>query len=123
MDFRSLSNPLLIVSDRLPVHRSRLAREFIELSEGHILTEYSPPYAPELNLVEYIRAYWKQHELLNVCPKDYGELSRRAHRALCRMQREPLLITDFWKQSSLCFDSRGIMRDSISKITSILVTI
>ena len=61
---------LLIVWDRLPTHRSRLVREFVELSEGNIVTEYLPAYAPELNPVEYIRSYWKQHELPNVCPKD-----------------------------------------------------
>ena len=101
---RHIDQPLLIVWDRLPAHRSRLVREFIELSEGHIVTEYLPPYAPELNPVEYIWSYWKQHELPNVCPKDYGELSRRARQALRRMRRKPRLITAFWKQSSLCFD-------------------
>ena len=100
---RHIDQPLLIVWDRLPAHRSRLVREFIELSEGHIVTEYLPPYAPELNPVEYIWSYWKQHELPNVCPKDYGELSRRARQALRRMRRKPRLITAFWKQSSLCF--------------------
>ena len=36
--------------------------------------EYSPPaYAAELNPVEYPPACWKQHELPNVCPKDYGQ--------------------------------------------------
>ena len=74
---RHIDRPLLIVWDRLPAHRSRLVQEFIELSEGHIATEYLPPYAPELNPVEYIWAYWKQHELPNVCPKDL----RRAERA------------------------------------------
>ena len=54
--------------------------------------------------MEYIWAYWKQHELPNVCPKDYGELSERARKALRRMRRKPRLITAFWKQSSLCFD-------------------
>ena len=39
------------------LHRSRLVREFIELSEGHIVTEYLPAYAPELNPVEYIWSY------------------------------------------------------------------
>ena len=57
----SHDKPLLIVWDRLPAHRSRLVREFIELSEGHIVMEYLPPYAPELNPVEYIWSYWKQH--------------------------------------------------------------
>ena len=51
---RHIDKPLLIVWDRLPAHRSRLVREFIELSEGHIVMEYLPPYAPELNPVEYI---------------------------------------------------------------------
>ena len=47
---------------------------------------------------------WKQHELPNVCPKDYGELNERARKALRRMHRKPRLITAFWKQSSLCFE-------------------
>ena len=101
---RHVDQPLLIVWDRLPAHRSRLVREFIELSEGHIVTECLPPYASKLNPLEYIWAYWKQHELPNVCPKDYGELSRRARQALSRMQRKPRLLTAFWKPSSLCFD-------------------
>ena len=101
---RHLDRPLLIVWDRLPAHRSRLVREFIELSEGHIEDAFLPPYAPELNPVEYIWSYWKQHELPNVCPKDYGELNERARKALRRMSRKPRLITAFWKQSSLCFD-------------------
>ena len=101
---RHIKQPLLIVWDRLPAHRSRLVQEFIELSEGHIATEYLPPYAPELNPVEYIWAYWKQHELPNVCPKDYWELDQRARKALRRMRRKPRWIAAFSKQSALCFD-------------------
>ena len=101
---RHIKRPLLLVWDRLAAHRSGLVREFIELSEGHIATEYLPPYAPELNPVEYIWAYWKQHELPNVCPKDYWELGERARMTLRRMRRKPRLITAFWKQSSLCLD-------------------
>ena len=37
---RHIDGPLLIVWDRLPAHRSRLVREFIQLSEDHIATEY-----------------------------------------------------------------------------------
>ena len=42
--------------------------------------------------MEYIWAYWKQHELPNVCPKD-GELNERARKALRRMHRKPRLIS------------------------------
>ena len=101
---RQIEKPLLIVRDRLSARRGRLVREFIELSEGHIVTESLPAYAPELNPVEYIRSCRKQHELPNVCPKDYADPSRRARRALRRRQRKPRLLTALWKPSSLCFD-------------------
>ena len=101
---RHIQRPLLIVWDRLPPHRSALVREFIALSQGHIETEYLPGYAPELNPVEYIWAYWKQHELPNVCPNDYRELDERARTTLRRMRRKRRLIAAFWKQSSLSFD-------------------
>ena len=100
---RSIPGPLLIVWDRLPAQRSALVREFIALSQGRIETEHLPAYAPELNPVEYVWAYWKQHELPNVCPKDYWELDRRARQAL-RRTRKPRLIRAFWKQSSLSLD-------------------
>jgi transposase len=60
-----------------------------------------PSYAPELNPVEYIWAYWKQHELPNVCSRDFWQLSEDARRTLRRMRRRPRLITAFWKQASL----------------------
>ena len=41
--------------------------------------------------MEYIWAYWKQHELPNVCPKDYWELDERARKSLRRMRRKPTL--------------------------------
>lgn len=63
--------------------------------------------------MEYIWAYWKQHELPNVCPRDYMELSERARQALRRMRPKKRLIAAFWKQSSLAFDWRNIMRDSV----------
>jgi hypothetical protein len=51
---RHLQRPLLIVWDRLPAHRSRLVGEFLDSLEGLIAIEYLPPYAPELNPVEYL---------------------------------------------------------------------
>jgi transposase len=98
---RHISQPLLVVWDRLPSHRSQLVWDFVADREGWIHLEYLPPYAPELNPVEYIWAYWKQHELPNVCPKDFWELNAVARRTLKRMRRRPRLITAFWKQAEL----------------------
>jgi transposase len=100
---RHIQNPLLIVWDRLPAHRSLLVREFVESLDGLIAMEYLPPYAPELNPVEYLWGHWKQHTLPNVCPKDLWHLNDRARQTLRRLRRRPRLITAFWKQSSLAF--------------------
>jgi len=99
-----ISSPLLIVWDRLPTHRSRMVGEFLDQLQGWVATEYLPPYAPELNPVEYLWGHWKQHELPNVCPKDLWQLSEGARRTLRRLRRRPPLIQAFWKQSSLAFD-------------------
>lgn len=98
---RHLRLPLLLVWDRLPGHRSRLVQDYIAGLQGWIQQEYLPPYAPELNPVEFIWAHWKQHELPNVCPQDYYQLSEAARRTLRRMRRRPRLIAAFWQQASL----------------------
>jgi transposase len=86
-------------------------QDFIAELQGWISTAYLPPYAPELNPVEYIWGYWKQHELPNVCPKDYWHLGQTARRTLRRMPRRPRLITAFWQQCSnpLCGQSNSVL--------------
>ena len=98
---RHIQQPLIVVWDGLPAHRSRLVRDYVASLDGWIQLQYLPPYAPELNPVEYIWAYWKQHELPNVCPKDFWTLGQEARRTLRRMRRRPRLIMAFWKQASL----------------------
>jgi len=56
-----------------------------------------PAYAPEVNPAEYIWGYWKHHELPNFCPRDFGQLSSQARRALRRMR----LVRSSWRQAEL----------------------
>lgn len=98
---RHIAGPLLIVWDRLSAHRSRVTRDFIASQGDRLWVEYLPGYAPELNPVEYIWGYWKQHALPNVCAKDYWGLDETARRTLKRMRRRPRLITAFWQQAEL----------------------
>jgi transposase len=98
---RCVPGKMLILWDRLPAHRSRLVREYVDTLAGRIEISYLPAYAPELNPVEYIWAYLKSHELPNVCAKDLWNLGEGAIRALKRMRRRKRLVVAFWKQSSL----------------------
>jgi len=98
---RHIPNPLLIVWDRLPAHRSKLVTEYVDSQNGMIEIDYLPAYAPELNPVEYIWAYWKQHELPNFCPSEYWQLGETARKSLRKMRRRKRLVPSFWKQASL----------------------
>lgn len=98
---RHIGAKMIIIWDGLPVHRSRLVRDYVAGEGGAIELEYLPAYAPELNPVEYIWGYCKQHELPNLCPKDFGQLSHAARRALSRMRRRPKLVESFWQQAEL----------------------
>jgi transposase len=92
---------LLVIWDGLPAHRSRLVSGWAADQRCRLELERLPAYAPELNPVEYIWGYWKQHELSNFCPKNFVELSYHARCALRRMRRRPSLIRSFWKQAQL----------------------
>lgn len=98
---RHLRGKLLVIWDGLPQHRARLVTEFIRAKRGRLAIEYLPAYAPELNPVEYVWGYWKHHELPNLCPHDFSQLSYHARRALRRMRRRPTLVMAFWEQADL----------------------
>jgi transposase len=98
---KQISQPILLVWDRLPAHRSRLVQDYLMTLDGRMEAFYLPAYAPELNPVEYVWAHLKQHELPNFCPRDLWHLSDGARSALRSMQRRRTIVTACWKQASL----------------------
>jgi transposase len=98
---RQIGGRLLIIWDGLPQHRSRVVADYLGSTNGKVVMEYLPGYAPELNPSEYIWAYMKQHELANFCRDTISEVQAFAARRLKSMQRRCGLIASFWKQSSL----------------------
>jgi len=84
---RHIPGKLLVVWDGLRSHRGRLVWDFVCQQRGRIGLEFLPACAPQLNPVEYLWSHWKQHELPNFCPKNFGELSHYARKALWRMRR------------------------------------
>jgi transposase len=101
---RQIGKPLLIVWDGVGTHKSKLVRQWLDAQNGRIAMAFLPPYAPELNPVEAIWAYLKQHEIANLCPADLAEVSDFARRRLKSMQRRPRLVRAFWKQAELDLD-------------------
>ena len=99
--YKTIGRKLLVIWDGLAAHRSRLVRAYVETLRGAIQLERLPAYAPELNPVEYIWGYLKQHALANFCAHDLAQLSDAARRKLRSMQRRATLVSAFWKQAEL----------------------
>ena len=97
---RHLRGPIVLLWDRGSIHRGP-AIDAVCQAHPRLHLEAFPAYAPELNPVEYIWGYWKHHELPNFCPRDFGQLSYQARRALRRMRRRPPLVRSFWRQANL----------------------
>ncbi|MFL9960699.1 transposase [Paraburkholderia sediminicola] len=68
-----LKQTLLVMSDGLQAHCSRLVREYLHPLDGHIQIARLPPYA-RMNPVEYLWARLKRHAPDNYCHNDFGEL-------------------------------------------------
>jgi len=96
-----LKQPLLIVLDGLRAHKSKLVREYLDSTNGHIQIAFLPPYAPDLNPVEYLWAWLKRHALANFCPNDLDELQVTARKKLKSAQHRPSIIMACWKQAEL----------------------
>lgn len=96
-----LKQPLLVIWDGLKAHRSRLVRDYLDGLNGHIQIAFLPPYAPDLNPVEYLWAWLKRHALANYCPNDLSELHATARNKLKSAQKRPSIIAACWMQATL----------------------
>ena len=92
---------LLILWDGAKPHRSRLVADYVDSTEGQIVVERLPAYAPELNPVEYLWAWLKRHALANFCPDTLTELQHGARSNLKSAQRRSTIIAACWSQASL----------------------
>ena len=95
-----IQGPLIIIWDRLNAHRSIVLRAFTARHPRFQL-EFLPPYAPELNPIEYGWCWLKTNPLANYAPKDAAELARTTRRHGRRLQNRRHLLWSFIEHSPL----------------------
>jgi transposase len=99
---RVAGDRLLLVWDNSPIHRRREVKEFLASGAArNVHIESLPPYAPELNPVEWLWAHSKGVELRNVVCLDLEELHMEVHLALGRIRQKPRLIESFFAGAGL----------------------
>ena len=92
---------MLIIWDGARPHRSQLVREYVDSTEGDIVIERLPAYAPELNPVEYLWAWLKRHALANFGPDTLDQLHQGARSKLKSAQRRSSIIAACWSEANL----------------------
>jgi hypothetical protein len=104
MDFlahlqRQLRTPTVLICDRFKAHTGELIDECVLPGSAHL--EYLPPYAPELNPVEYLWAYLKTNPLANDPILDLHTLAQRTRCAASSAQHRPDLLLSFLHHTHL----------------------
>lgn len=100
--FRHVDGPLVMVWDRLNVHRSPRVRDYVE-SRPNSEIVYLPAYAPELNPVEYLWGNWKMNPLVNLGVSTLEELVSAVRKPALATQRKRALLSSFIRHSPLSF--------------------
>jgi transposase len=95
---------ITVIWDRLHAHRSKKVQAWVA-RHPRFMIEYFPPYAPELNPVEFAWGYLKGHAMKNFAARDLGELHLRTKAEACRMRRSSRVVQSWIRKSGLPMDS------------------
>jgi len=95
-----LRRPLILVCDRLPVHRSAI-RQLQKAGTPWFHAELLPAYAPELDPVEYVWTQSKYGDLANFIPDDILEMHDVIDELLKQYQHTPNRLRSFFRAAQL----------------------
>ena len=97
---RTLKTKLVVVMDRLNVHRSA-AKLLRESRARWFEAEFLPAYAPDLNLVEAVWSRTKHVDLANYAAVDLWDLGDAAGESLVRQHRDRRVRESYFKTARL----------------------
>lgn len=89
-----IEGKILLVWDNLSAHKSKLVQAFIA-EQDRLEGLHLPPYAPDLNPVEWLWSYIKTVDLANLCCYDLPELRLAIRHSFERLRHRPHLLLAF----------------------------
>jgi transposase len=97
---RAAKAPIVLVWDRLPAHRGKTVAAYAE-ADRRLRCVLLPPYAPELNPVEYVFSHLKMNPLANLPCTEVVALAGIARQHGRSLQRQEALLRSFIHHSPL----------------------
>ena len=98
---RLAGDRLLVIWDGSPIHRRAEVKEFVAEAGDAIHLEPLPPYAPDLNPVEWLWRQLKEGKLRNLSCLDLDQLHWEFHLALGRVRQKRRLFRSFFEGAGL----------------------
>jgi hypothetical protein len=95
-----LTGSITLLWDNYCIHRARPVKDYIESTPTIEVVEF-PPYAPELNPVDYVWSYVKYGRLANYCPANLTELRQRITDELTLVASQSGLLSALFKRAGL----------------------
>ena len=105
---RTVRGPVVLVHDRGNMHRGQPLRELCAGYARLHLHDF-PPYAPELNPVEYLWNWCKDKELCNFAAHDVPELESAACGCLEDARHDQQRLRSFFDSSPLSWSGTGLI--------------
>lgn len=97
---KELSGHIIIVWDRFQPHRSKKVQKLLGITPCLHL-DYFPPYAPELNPIEYAWAHTKMNPMANMTALELETLATNTRGNMRSLQKKQPLLRSFFKKSGL----------------------
>jgi transposase len=95
------SDPVFVVLDGHPVHRSKAVMQFAASTKGRLRLCFLPGYAPELNPGEWVWKHVKHDRIGRAGVRGPEDLKAKALAALHRLQKLPELVRSFFRDPHL----------------------
>ncbi len=99
---QNIEGHIIVVWDRLVAHRSKVVNRWLE-KNSRIEMEFFPPYAPELNPVEYLWSYLKMNGLANLAATNLEQLYNESKSSLCSIRKQQDIVKSFIDHSPANF--------------------
>jgi len=88
--------PIILVVDGHPTHKSKLVREYVESQEGKLKLVVLPAYSPQLNPDEQVWA-WVKAKVARQLPQNKEVLKQFVLSALRSLQKLPDIVQSFFR--------------------------
>lgn len=92
------NQPIFLIVDGHPTHKSKKVREFIESTEGKLRLFILPPYSPELNPSELVWNNLKTHRIGRKMIAGPDDLKQKVISGLRSLQKMPAKIMGFFNE-------------------------